>query len=286
LHTSITAINQRDTNMRKIIQYAVTLILLTEILTIALTPNQEATAITKGVFPGNTFTYGRNDGKPWILMDQSYAPIFSTWEKYVNMSMVTFEITPNPTQNAEIISYNRTIEYQNQSTTELPASLNINTGAGDITFFISTGLKSGDLLYPNPANENFTWTINETRIDPNWGGREICFFNLTTVSSLQQGTTYASNLIYWDRLTGALLQVHEGRASVATVNGQPLAVGGTVDYWLIANNIGIPVRQSSGGGDIMPIIVAVIVIFVIAIIAIVVRMSTNAPKKKWKRLKK
>jgi hypothetical protein len=273
--------------MHKIMRYAVIFILLTEILTMTLTPTQKVTAlVTKGVFPGNIFTYGRTNGKPWIQMDQSYAPIFTTWEKYVNMSTVTFEITQNPTPNSEIISYNRTIKYQNQSTIETQASLDISTGAGDITFFISRGLAKGDKLYPDPANENFTWTINETRTDPHWSGREICFFNHTILAgSSQQGTTYSSTVILWDILTGALLQVHEARASVTEVNGSPLAVGGTVDYELITNNVGIPIPQSSGGGDITPIIAAVIIIFVIAIIAIVIRMSTNAPKKKWKRLK-
>ena len=209
-------------------------------------------------------------------------------KKYQNVTSVNFTITQLSATNPYLINYNRTVKYQNQSAIESPASLDIDTGAGvDITFFISTGLAKGDKLYQDPASSNFTWTINETRIDPHWGGRETCFFNHTSKGvEAPDMVTYVSNVIIWDRLTGVLLEVYEARASATRVSGTILPVGGTVYYQLIANNMGIPIAKPPSGADIMPIIVGVIAIFVIAIIAIVVRVSTNAPKRKFKRLKK
>lgn len=257
--------------------------MLTQILTSTLTPALKTSALIKGVVQGNTFTYGRSDGKPWVWSDPEVAPVRDEWLKYVNLTTIDFEVTQSQFSDPNIINFNMTINYTNQSALDIQDSIDLYTGAGQgLIFFISAGLNPNDLIYPGYTN--FTWTINETRIDPDWGGRQICALNYTTIKPdpSTKMLTYATSVIYWDRLTGVLLSVYESKAQYS---GGPYAVGGGVFYELVSNNIGLPKPQHDTPVDTTLIIVIIAAILIAAFIIVIVRMSKTAPKKKWKRLK-
>jgi hypothetical protein len=260
----------------------VALILIAETLTIAISPSLKVTAVQKGVSAGDYFTYGRSDGKPWIWRTPSNTPILSQWNNFVNMSTITFKIINSPLAGPYDVFFNQTNRYENQTEKEITSWVNLDTAAGGgYLFFISAGLGK-DKIYPHPYNENITWSINETRTDPDWGERTICFFNLTRVT---QGTmtTVAKTIIMWDQLTGALLSVYDAKAAtLGPSNGIIEIIESGVFYELIDTNR-FSIQHSGGGVDMTPIYAIVGVSIIVAGIILAVRLSANPSKKKWKR---
>jgi hypothetical protein len=270
--------------MHRIVKYAITLILLTQILATTFPLVLKTTALTKGVFSGDTFTYGRSDGKPWLFSSPSNAPVRPEWQKYANISTIDFKITQTPSSEPNSVDFNMTIKFENQTTFPIQDGIDLFTGAGQgLIFFIPANLGQNDKIYEGYTN--FTWRINETRIDPGWGGREVCFLNHTI---LQRGamSNYTTTIINWDRITGALLSVYEEKGQAEKISGVVYTITGGVFYELIDNNVGIPKPQHSGPVDTTLIIIIIVLILIAAFIVVVVRMSTSESKKKFKRLKK
>lgn len=275
--------------MKKTVRYTIVLFISIEILAL-LAPSLTAKALEIGVFPGKSFTYGTSAGSPWVTMNPSNAPLLSQWQKFMNLSTWTFNIVSNldavdfPNQ----VRFDQTVTFRNGSkpVQVQGGGLDIGTGEGQgATFFIPAGLGWGDRIYPGSAN--FTWAINETRVDhTHWNGRRIDVLNITAASNPANGTLFAQRtVIFWDSFTGVLLQVYEGAASgIIDSTGHITGIEGILLYQLIANNAGIPMEYS-GPIDMTPIYIVIAISATVAVGAVIVRVATGAPKKKHKRLR-
>lgn len=274
--------------MHKRVRYLVALILMAEAITIILAPALQATAaqmVQVGVSAKDYFVYGRSDGKPWIWRIPSQTPLLEKWNNFVNMSTITFRITGTQFPGQYDVTFNQTNTYENGSVKQLPSPQGVNLNSavgGGFLFFISAGLVAGNMLYPNPYNANYTrWTINDTRVDPNWGGRTICFFNLTRIGATQGMDQAFKTIIVWDQQTGALLSVYDAQAAGMQNAG---VIESGVYYELISTNR-FSIQHSGGGTDMTAIYAIVAAGLVITVVVLAVRLATSTPKKKWKRVK-
>jgi hypothetical protein len=272
--------------MHKSTRYTFTLLILTQAFAVALLPILKVAAEPhKGVEVSDHFNYGKFNiwiSDPSVLMTTT---LFDTWKKFQNLKEINFKIIP-PTTNPDLIYFNQTITFtSNDTVKELSGAVDIDSGdsegAQGTLFFTAAGLEKEARIYP--GSQNFTFTVNETRTDPiHWPGREICVFNITTIESKDNMRLLTRTIIYWDKLTGVLLALGETKGGSV---GQTLVVEGTVSYRLVATNrFVVPQSEEGGFGDIT-LYIAIIVVLIAALIVIVVRLSTSAPKKKWKRLK-
>ena len=282
--------------IKKGVSYAAILVLLIGILAL-LSPSLTAKAqlgqsVTYGVYPGDTFTYGRPDGSQWVQMYPSSVPPRAEWNQFVNVSTLTFRIL-NDSKNAlgnPTYAINVTEIFRN-GTAPLSkvATIDLSDGSGTAaTFFIPPGLENDSYIYPGAAQPpgNYTWRINATRIDNlYWPGVPVCELNSTTYTPyvnsssplIAQRTTFV-----WDQRTGVLLGAYEGAYAVeqSTQN----ALEGVVLYELIANNINIPMNYP-GSFDMVPVYVALVVGVVIIIGIVIVRVTGRKSKSKYKGLK-
>jgi hypothetical protein len=273
---------------KRIMQFAVVFCVLLGISAL-LAPGLTAKAqgpVEIGVHPGDRFTYGTSDGSPWVTMHPSYMPPLPQWNKFQNLT--TWNITVIP--NKEVYDYpyqiwvNQTVGFRNGTALQpMQGLVDVNIGLGTIVlFFIPSGLQAGERIYP--GSTNFTWSVNQTRIDEtHWPGRTLCVLN-HTIESLNSTTHNVFGLvttIYWDQVTGVLLSAFEEAISYNTV-GQA-GIEGFLLYQLIANNVGIPLDYSQGT-DLTPIYALTAIALVVAVVFVIVR-ATRTPPKKYKGLK-
>jgi len=238
-----------------------------------------------GVFPNDYFMYGRADRKePWVTMSPSNAPLPAGWKSLMNTSTMTYNVLN--IQAPRAINFNRTVTYQNGTTTPSRGGwVDIVSGDGPgALVFIRAGLSRGDLIYPE--NANFTWAINSTFVDrTHWNGRELCVLNFTITAPPINGSLASlvvrRSVIWWDRLTGALVSAFE---EVAAYNKETqVYFEGRLLYQLIATNRFS--AEFSGPPDLTPIYAIAGVSITIAFVVAVIRFARNTPKKEHKRLK-
>jgi hypothetical protein len=205
----------------------------------------------------------------------------TTWEKFMNLSTMTFNIKST---SDTTISFNQSITYRNgTSPWSGEGSIDIVGGEGaGVLFFIAAGLEAGNRIYPSSVN--FTWTINSTLVDRSyWNGREVCVLNNTYYQPPTNNTFIGRRtVIYWDRLTGVLLSVFE---EVGAYNsGSQVLIEGILLYLLIDNNVGIPMNYPKPM-DMTPFYIILAFSLVVVIGVVIARVTTGAQKKKYKRLK-
>jgi hypothetical protein len=272
--------------MKKAIRYTIVFFLSVEILTtLALSQTGEA-LLLPGVYPGDWFVYGRPDGSSWASMNPSSAPPLSQWEKFMNVSTVSFNITSNTNLGAPLtqIMFNETWRYRNGTTVVVPkGTVDIENGGGiGATFFIASNLKEGDRVYP-AGGANFTYTINKTTTNPNWPGREVCVLNFTRSVTGNYTIAAQATVVWWDRQTGVLLAAYE--AAQAFNASSNLEVHGSALYELIANSIGIPMDYSRPV-DMTPVYVAIAIGAVAILGYAITRTVRHKPTKEHKRLER
>jgi len=267
--------------MQKTTRNLTILIILTQILATTLCPTTKVTATPYiGTQVGDYFTYGKFN----IWMDPPTSPLIDEWQQFKDIKSINFTMIPNafPGQY-NTVSFEQKLAFKNNNTERIiNGSIELPTGLGQgFLFFIYAGLEKGEKIYPQSTT--FNWTISETRTHPRWGGNEICVYNNTNTWWNENILYYRSTIIYWDKHTGVLIQVHD------TIGGYggPLTptIEGSLDYELSATNREIPIPQS-GWGEMTPVYIMIIVVLIVAFTVLVVRLSTSTPKKKWKRLKK
>jgi len=268
-------------NMQKIIRYLISTILILQILAMALSPILKVAAQPYyiGVEVGDYFTYG--NFRQYIT--PANAPPISEWQMFANMSIVNFTITenPNPTPGIDEIIFRQRLVFSNGTSTRmLDGGIDLAAGVGEgYLFFVYAGLEKGDRIYPQ--SKNYTYTINETRKDPYWGGRDTCLLNQTAIWWKQTILFYSSTIVEWDKVTGVILRL---QGSTAGYGGQTtIVIEGGTRFELIATNR-FPIGRSSLG-EMLPLYIIVAAVLVIALIVVIVRATTSAPKKKWKKLK-
>jgi hypothetical protein len=276
--------------MKKTIRYTVFLFLLIEIL-VLLVNSPTAKAVTRGVYIGNSFTYGTPDGSPWVQTYPPDVPPLARWAQFVNSSRLSFTILnySNPNSLNPGFSFNETLTFRNgMAPVHTTGYIDLYFGAGlGATFFISPGLQVGDYIYPGAAaSGNYTWKINTTRIDRlYWPGVPVCILNYTSYTPyINQSSPLIArqSTFIWDQRTGVLLGVYEGAYGVEQSAG--ITLQGALLYELIANNIQIPMNYPSSL-DLTPIYVTVAIGGVVVLGVVIVRAVQNKPKGKYKRLK-
>jgi hypothetical protein len=274
--------------MKKAARCPIAFFLLVEILTL-LAPGLtvKAQPIQIVIRTGQYFTYGTSDGSPWITMFPSDAPALTTWDKFMNVTTWNFTAiqNPDPVDYPTQIWFNETVKFSNGTAPQTGmGSVDIDTAAGPaVVFFVPVGLQAGMKIYP--GSSNFTWTINETRIDhTHWPDREICVLNHTLAQSPAKGTNPFAirTVIYWDWLTGVLLSAFEEAIEYSVQLGA--YIKGYLLYQLIANNAGIPMNYPSPV-DMTPIYIAIAIASTVAVAIVIIRVTTSKPKKMHKRLK-
>jgi hypothetical protein len=279
--------------IKRVMQFAVVLLLSAEVLglmvPILAVKGQQQVAV--GVYPGDSFTYGTPDGSPWVSVQPSSAPL-SKWEQFMNLSTITIHVLSDvnnqyPTDPGYTV--NTTVTFRNGSSPESAVGgFDLYTGGGQgSTFFVSAGLENGSYIYPGAVATNYTWTINETRIDTlNWPGEKICVLNYTTRTSIGNGSSpliAEESITYWDQRTGVLLGAFDEVAGYDPTTGGQLT--GVLLYELIANNVGIPMNYPSSF-NMTPIYIAGAIGGVAVVGVIVVRANVSGKSKgKYKRLK-
>jgi len=278
---------------RRSIRFAVVFFLSIEVLGF-LAPTFIAKAsqqVKTGVYPGDSFTYGTPDGSSWVSIQPSGAPL-SKWEQFMNLSTITIRVLSDANNAYPYdpgYTLNTTVRYRNGSSSKSAVGgLDLYTGGGQgSTFFVSSGLENGSYIYPGAVATNYTWTINETRIDAmNWPGKRVCVLNYTTRTGLGNGKSpliAEESITYWDQQTGVLLGAFDEVVGYDPTTGSQLT--GVLLYELIANNIGIPMNYPSSF-NMTPIYVAAAIGGVVAIGIIIIRANvSNKSKGKYKRLK-
>jgi hypothetical protein len=272
--------------MRETMRYAIALFLLVGVIAV-LAPGLTVKAQQPGVYPGESFTYGRPDGNPWVWMDPSEAPALPQWEAFVNMSTISFNISSNWQLDAPYtqVMFNETFAYRNGTVIRWPGqTVDVGSGGGiGASWIICPGLAAGDHIYPGNSSSPM---INETSDDqPFWPGREVCILNYSVYTPVKNASSEVAverTVFMWDRDTGVLLAGFEEAASYdptmqSTVEGECL-------YELIANSVGIPLQYPTPM-NMMPIYVIVAISVIIILAVVIVRVITRAPKKKHKRLR-
>ena len=278
--------------MKKTIRYTVFLFLLIEIL-VLLVNSPTAKAVTRGVYIGNSFTYGTPDGSPWVQTYPSDVPPLNIWAQFVNSSRLSFTIlnysNPNLGGQQPGFCFNETLTFRNgMAPVHTTGYVDLGFGAGlGATFFISAGLQAGDYIYPGAAaSGDYTWYINATRIDNlYWPGVPICILNYTNYTPVENESSpmiVQQSTFIWDQRTGVLLMARQEAYGVELSTGA--SPWGRLQYMLIANNIKISTNYPSSL-DLTPIYVTVAIGGVVILGVVIVRAVQNKPKGKYKRLK-
>lgn len=253
-------------------RHLITLALLTTFLLTYIAPIFNVTAAYVGVATNDYFAYGQFD----VWIDPPTAPLLPKQITFQNVTSINFTVTGISSWD---VTLRQKIVFKNATTRTFDGGINLETGLGTgYLFFIPAGLGRRDMIYPQGTSQNFTWTINETRIDPRWG-REICFYNSTRILPPKDGVIlYTSEIIKWDRLTGVLLSVYDVQAAQGTGY-----IEGGLYYQLVATNRFFV--SQSGPIEMTTLIIIVGAVLVGALVVAVVKTSTSSPKKKWKRIK-
>jgi len=234
----------------------------------------------KGVGVGDYFTYGKFSS--WV--DPTTAPKFQEWKLFENMSLANFTIVTNPlpTSQDEIIFSQKLVFSNATPSRTISGGVDLLTGVGQgYLFFVYAGLNKGERIYPQ--SQNYTYTVNATRKDPYWGGRDTFILNQTAVWGNQSMVFVQSTIVQWDKLTGAALRIVGETDGIA--EGGNFIMRGGMGVELIATNR-FPIEHPAGFGEMLPFYIVIAIILVVALIVVIVRASSGAStKKKWKRLK-
>jgi parallel beta-helix repeat protein len=124
------------------------------------------------------------------------------------------EFTVQEIQNSKIV-FSVVSTYENGQTSEITGTSDVSTGEGNQSIiFLAANLSQGDSLYLDyHSNYYITLRINETVIRNYLGvPREVNHLNYTFETTVQWNslnyTRTMSNDLYWDRVTGALLEMN------------------------------------------------------------------------------
>ncbi len=223
--------------------------LVTIIILSTFSPASAVVTYGPGVVPGEWAKYGRVSASWTSNMPGEPAP--PPIGDLLDTSGVRTEVS---TVSGQEITARQNRMFTNGTSRETTLSGDVETGQGNLTFWIiSGGLSQGDRIFDNQAAPTLNATINRVYLG---SARTVNVLNITETIAFSGGTFSVSAVAFWDRPAGVLMEIHFTETFTSpfySASGSASAIITETNLWTTQSDFAIyanPIKTLQAGGSV------------------------------------